>query len=83
MRVEYYIDLIAALEPEETRKKIICSLKRMFCEHGKDDAVLDEKNIGKSLINASVNILDAVTSVSELLSPENSIGKALIELISK
>ena len=83
LRVEYYIDLIAALEPEETRKKIISSLKKVFCEHGKDDAVLDEKNIGKSLINASVNILDVVTSVSGLLSSENSIGKALIELISK
>ena len=36
LRVEYYIDLIVALEPDASRKKIIKELKKIFKEEGKE-----------------------------------------------
>ncbi len=81
LRSEYYINLIVALEPENSRKKIINKLKRMFKEAGIEDDVFDEKNIGKSLMDATVNVTTVAANISGMLSPENLIGAALFKLI--
>jgi len=82
LRVEYYIDLIVALEQDASRKKIIKELKKIFKEEGKEDSVFDERNIGKSLMDATVNVTTVAANISGLLSPENLIGAALIKLLS-
>lgn len=83
IRAEYYIDLIVALESEESRKNIIKNLKDHFKENGKDDSTFDESNIGKSLIESALNVTTVAANLSSLISPENLIGKALISLLIK
>ena len=79
IRAEYYIDLIVSLEHGDTRKKLIKKLK----ESCKNDLVFDEKNIGKSLIDAAINITTIATNISGILSPQNLIGNALVKLLTK
>lgn len=83
IRAEYYIDLIIALEPEKSQKAIVKELRKFFAQKNADQSKLDEKNIGKSLIDAAVNVTSAATTISSLISPENCIGAALIELLTK
>lgn len=83
IRAEYYIDLVVALEPEQTRKKIIKVLKKRFSESGKDDTVLDEKNIGKSLLDSAVEITSIAANISSIISPANPLWPALCNLLSK
>lgn len=82
LRVEYYIDLIVSLEPDASRKKIIKELKKIFKDEGKEDSIFDERNIGKSLMDATVNVTTIAANISGLLSPENIIGSALVKLLS-
>lgn len=81
LRAEYYIDLIVALEPEEKRKEITKSLKKLFKDKGKEDNVFDNKKIGSSILNAAVNITDIVANLKSVISPDNTIGKGLVDLI--
>ena len=81
LRAEYYIDLVVALEPKDNREKIKKSLKKLFKDNGKEDDVFQDKKIGKSILNASVNIIDIVANLSSIISPTNVVGKALFELI--
>lgn len=81
LRAEYYIDLIIALEPEEKRKAIIKSLRKLFKKNGAEDNIFQEKEIGKSLLNAAINITDVAANLSSVISPENIIGTALLNLI--
>ncbi len=81
LRAEYYIDLIIALESEENRKAVIKSLKKLFKDSGKEDGVFQEKEIGKSLLKGTINITEVVANLSSIISPENIIGTALINLI--
>ena len=83
IRAEYYIDLVVALEPEQTRKKVIKVLKKQFSESGKDDTVLDEKNIGKSLLDSAVEITSIAANISSIISPANPLWPALCNLLSK
>ena len=82
LRIEYYIDLVVALEPDTSRKKIIKELKKIFKDAGKEEGQFDERNIGKSLMDASVNVTTVAANISGMLSPENMIGAALIKLLS-
>ena len=82
LRVEYYIDLIVALEPDEKRKTIKKSLKKFFKDNCKDDNVFQDKEIGKSLVNAAVNITDVAANLSSIISPENTVGVALLNLLN-
>lgn len=82
LRAEYYLELVISLEPEDTRKSIIKKLKKQFLQGEKENANFDEKNIGKSLIEAAVNITEVAANVSSLLSPENLLGKSVTELLS-
>lgn len=83
LRIEYYIDLVVALEPDLSRKKIVKELKKILKDEGKEDTLFDENNIGKSLMDATLNITTIVANLRGLLSPENQIGFALIKLLSK
>ena len=83
IRVEYFIDLIVSVEPEESRKNIIDKLKKHFKESQQENRLFDEKNIGKTLADVTSNIATIAGLVSECISPTNIIGKALIDLISK
>lgn len=83
IRAEYYIDLVIALEPEKSQKAIIKELRKFFTQNNADQSKLDEKSIGKSLIDAAVNITSAASTISGFISPENSIGAALIELLTR
>ena len=82
LRIEYFIELIVALEPDTSRKKIIKELKKIIKDEGKEDSLFDEKNIGKSLMDATVNVTTVAANISGMLSPENLIGAALIKLLS-
>lgn len=83
IRAEYYIDLVVALEPDQARKKIVKALKKQFAESGKDDALLDERNIGKSLLEGAVEITSIVANISSIISPTNQLWSALCSLLSK
>ncbi len=83
LRAEYFIDLLVSLEPEKTRKAIVKYLKKQFIDLGKDDSAFDERNIGKSLIDAAVNITTVAANLSSLVSPQNLIGIALVKLLTE
>ena len=82
MRAEYFIELVVSLEPEESRKKIIKNLKKQLHKSDKENAAFDSKNIGKTLINGGINLVDTAANLSTILSPGNCIGKALVDLLN-
>lgn len=83
MRAEYFIALATSLEPEEKKKAVVKALKKALKEAGQDDTLFDNTNIGKSLLEAGVNITSIVSDISSLISSGNAIGQALKTLILK
>lgn len=81
MRAEYYIDLIVSLEDEASRKEIIKELKKQIKKSGKDESQFDEKHIGKSLLETTVNITTIAANISGIISAENLLGKAFVSLL--
>ena len=77
MRIEYFIELMIALEPEEEKQKIIKKLKKQFKDSNKDEKRFDEKQIGKSLIETTENITDIVANIGGLVSPTGLLGTVL------
>ena len=71
------------LEPEKKKKAIMKELRKFFAQENKDQDKLDEKNIGKSLLDAAVNVTEVAANISGKLSTENPIGAALIELLTR
>ena len=82
LRAEYYIDLVISLEPGESQKSIVRSLKKLFRDEGKLDDVFDEKNIGESLMNTAINLSTVAANLSTMISPQNVIGGALLSLLN-
>ncbi|MCD8378961.1 MAG: hypothetical protein LUC95_01245 [Lachnospiraceae bacterium] len=82
IRAEYYIDLVIGLEEPDSRKKVIRELKKFFRENDKDE-VFDENEIGKSIMNAALDVTTLAANLSSLLSPANAIGTALVGLLKK
>ena len=80
IRVEYYVNLILNSEEESSRKEIIKKLKKDFSKT-EEEKFFDEKNIGKTLIGFSADILSVISSISTIISPTNHIANAIIELI--
>ena len=74
--------MLVSLEPEKARKAIVKHLKNQFKDLGKDDSAFDERNMGKSLIDAAVNITTVAANLSSLVSPQNQIGIALLKLLT-
>lgn len=83
LRAEYYIDLILSLEDSMTRKEIIKEIKREFKESGKEDFLFDESAIGKTMLDAAVDVTTLATNLKTLISPENIIGTALMQLLTR
>lgn len=81
LRVEYYIDLVVALEPESSRKEIIKAIKKSLSESNKENSSFDENNIGKSLLSCAANVTAIAANISSIMSPTNIIGKALCSLL--
>lgn len=82
LRAEYYINLIVALEPEESRRRIIKRLKKQLKEEGKEDLAFDESNMGKALLDSALNITTVVANLSSIISPQNVVGVALLNLLT-
>ena len=82
IRVEYFIELIIALEPESNRYEVIKALKDAINKSGKKNCVLDEKHIGKFLIESGVNILPVLEKLVPKLSTASTIATALLSLIN-
>ena len=81
MRVEYFLELCIMLEPEEKRKNIIKKMKNEFKQSQSDNCVFDEKHIGRTLLNYSMNIITIIAGIESIISPENKIGVAFLEFI--
>ncbi|MEL7571117.1 MAG: hypothetical protein AAGU14_11250 [Eubacteriaceae bacterium] len=82
IRIEYFLELIIFEENEKNRKQIINELKKKLQSKSKEENKFDEKYIGKSLIEMSVNITEIIANLSEIISPQNIIGKSIINLLS-
>lgn len=83
IRAEYFIDLAVSLEPFSYREEIVNELQKQLSENCKDDVVFDERNIGKSLIESTVNITTIAANLSNIISPQNTIGLALFKLLTQ
>ena len=81
IRVEYFIDLLVSLEPEQNRKEVKKEKKKAFDEQTKSEKQFDEKNIGKTLIEGAVNITTILANISSAISPSNVIYSAISELV--
>ena len=79
IRAEYYIDLIISLEEDASRKEIIKKIK----DSCKKDVLFDERNIGKTLIRAAVDVTTLAANLCSIISQENHIGIALMNLLTK
>ena len=82
IRIEYFIDLLMTLEEEPNKRKIEQKIKKACKEQLKTEKKFDENNIGKSLIECTENITTILASISEYVSPENVIYKALVKLLN-
>lgn len=81
VRAEYYIDLAIELEPEESRKSIIKKLRKEFDRYTKENSAFNERNIGKSLIEAGVSAAEIISSLSTLACSNQTVMGALIQLL--
>ena len=82
LRAEYFLALVIESEPEATRKQIIKELKKQFNSAEKAEREFQERNIGKSLIDAACNLTTVAANISSLISPENTIGVAVLKLLT-
>ena len=82
MRAEYFIDLVVSLEDEKTRKDIIKEIKKQLKAANKDEIKFVDKELGKSLIEATTNISEIVACISSFISPSNALGKALTQIFN-
>ena len=81
IRAEYFIDLSLSLEDDGSRKKIIKALKQEFEKSNKNNLAFDEKNIGRSLITAAVDLSSIVTTIAPYFSKTNFIALALSKIL--
>ncbi|MCR4616521.1 MAG: hypothetical protein K5756_10315 [Clostridiales bacterium] len=82
IRAEYFIDLVVSLEEETKRNEIVKEIKKRLKEANKDETKFVDREIGKSLIEATVNITEIVANISSLISPGNVLGKSLVKFFS-
>jgi len=82
MRAESFIDLVISAESTDNRDKIVKELKKQFKTYNKNEREFDEKNIAKSLMKSTCDIVSIAANISGMLSPGNIIGGALMTLLS-
>ncbi|MBR6270643.1 MAG: hypothetical protein IKR26_00595 [Lachnospiraceae bacterium] len=80
MRAEYFFQLAVLNEEKETQNRIIKELRSHFNEKNEENAVFEAKNIGKKLINLSIDIASVLENIATVISPGNYIGRALLSL---
>jgi hypothetical protein len=83
IRVEYFLALVISIEGEENKDKILKEIKKDIKASNKDVKYLNEKNIGKSLIDLSLNVTTILANVTGLISPTNFLGIALGKLVGQ
>ena len=83
LRAEYYIDLILELESDSTRKEAAKHLKKLFRDAGCEDNLFDETRIGKSLVDAALDVAAVAADLAPLISAENAVGQALLGILQK
>lgn len=81
MRAEYFVELSLLLETEKKRKEVIKKIKEILEDPEKENAVFEEKNIGKTLISYATDISTVIKTISNVISPENIIFRALTSII--
>ena len=81
LRAEYFIDLAMLLEPDASRRAVAKACRKTLQDAGKVNAAFDERRIGKSLLDAAVNITEIAANLSTIFSPGNSIWQALGRLL--
>jgi hypothetical protein len=82
IRVEYFIELALSSESEANRKNIVKQLKQNIKSSNKDESKFDDKHIGKSLLDASVNITTVLSNISSLVSPANLLLHGIAEVMT-
>ncbi len=82
IRAEYYLELVIKMEGAASQEEVIKELKKFFKDNDKED-VFDEQHIGKSVMDAALDITSLANNIYSLISPANYIGSALIGLLRK
>lgn len=81
IRIEYFIELAVLVnENEYTTKETIKLLKKHIKDSNKNETIFDENNIGKSLLDAGVNITSIIANITTILGADNPIAKAVFGL---
>ena len=81
IRVEYFIELILTLEPDENKKKIIKELKKAFKEHNKDEKKVEGMNLGEFLIDNQDLFSEIIKLLSSIISCFSPTTKPLVATI--
>ncbi len=81
MRIEAFIELCLISESEETKKQIVKKLKKQFKESNIDEKKFDEKNIGKTILETTMNLTTIAANISSLFSPHNVIASSFFSLV--
>lgn len=85
LRIEYYIALMMEIEGSTSKKEAKKQLVKHIKETEKENITFDENNIGASLKNVvktSGDIISIVKNLTDCLSPENVLLKALLKLLN-
>lgn len=81
IRIEYFIELAVLVnENEYTTKETIKLLKKHIKDSNKNETIFDENNIGKSLLDAGVNVTSIIANITTILGADNPIAKAVFGL---
>ena len=81
LRVEFYIDLVAALEDDSSRRELKKQLRILIKDSGKDESLFDDKNIGRSMIEMGINVTTIAANLTSFISPSNALGQAFLGLM--
>lgn len=83
IRAEYFLALALCAENEKSKEEIVREIKKKIQKDNKEQAVFDEKNIGKSLLKAGLSTASIVNEISSLFSPGNILIQALCSLLEQ
>lgn len=82
MRIEYFLQLAIAEEPEENRKKIERRIKKELAGNNAKEDIEKGQGIGKVLISHSADIAKVAGLILPIVSPSNTIFQTLAGLLS-
>lgn len=73
IRVEYFIQLLVEIEPEKERNIIIKEIKKYIKKENKDENIFSKDNIAKSLLDLTVNSVNILNIILEIMKSYNCI----------